>query len=189
MSKTTWSTLVLGAAVYALPSEAIAQDVLRAELDDTRAHIGAVLGGGPSHSDTATGEAWGSLLFAFKGGLFFDRFELGLEFAPATYVTSFRPNITSVHMDLYGGYHIPLYKSISWPLRVGLGFTTPTYRGDAGDTLLALRADLIGVSVLLADKFLLDVYAPSWRVNIDADRGAAFFSYIFGVGFAYAPKI
>lgn len=189
MSKTTWSTLILGAAAYVFPSTAHAQDLLRGELDDTRAHIGALLGGGPSHTDNSNGDAVGSLLFALKGGLFFDRFELGLEFAPATYVMSFRPDIPSVHMNLYGGYHIPVYKSISWPLRVGLGFTTPTFRGDAGDTLLALRADLIGVSVLLADKFLLDVHVPSWRVNIDAERGGAFFSYIFGVGFAYAPKI
>lgn len=181
--------LILGAAVGAVPTTALGQDVLRGELDDTRAHIGALLGGGPTHSDNANGGAVGSLLFAIKGGLFFDRFELGLELAPATYVLSFRPDTPSIHMNLYAGYHIPVYKSISWPLRVGLGFTTPTFRGVAGDTALALRADLIGVSVLLSDKFLLDVHLPSWRVNIDTDRGGALFSYIFGLGFAYAPKI
>ncbi len=164
-------------------------DLLEGELEGLRAHMGIIFGGGPTHDDDASGEAIGSLLFALKGGVFIDRIELGLEFAPATFVLSFDPDLPSVHLNAYGGYHIPVYKSISWPLRAGIGFTTPTFRGDAGQTVLAVRADLIGVSVLLADQFLLDVYLPSWRVNIDPESNTALFTYIFGIGGAWAPKI
>ena len=162
-------------------------DLLEDELEGMRPHIGAIFGGGPTHSDRSDGEAVGSLLFAIKGGLFIDRLELRLEFAPATFVLNFNPDLPSVSLNGNVGYHIPLYKSISWPLRVGIGFVTPTFDGQAGDTELALRADLIGVSVLLDDQFLLDVHAPSWRIIVDTDGGGALFTYVFGLGFAWAP--
>ena len=165
------------------------EGILDRELEGMRAHVGIIFGGGPAHLDDPADQVVGNLLFSFKGGLLLDRAEFGLEFAPATYVTSFNPDFPSVHLIAYGGYHIPVYKSISWPLRLGIGFTTPTFRGEAGDTVLALRADLIGVSALLADQVLLDVHLPSWRINIDPDRSAAFFSYILGVGVAWTPKL
>ncbi len=164
-------------------------DMLDSELEGTRILLGAIFGGGPTHPDDPADVVRGSLLFALKGGILLDRFELGLEFAPATFVLNFNPDLPSVHLNAYAGYHIPLYESISWPLRLGFGFTTPTFDGEAGDTLIALRADLIGVSVLLDDQFLLDAHAPSWRINIDPEGGGALFSYIFGVGFAWTPKI
>lgn len=164
-------------------------DMLGDELDGMRAHMGIIFGGGPSHLDDPADQVQGSLLFALKGGIFVDRFEIGLEFAPATYVINFNPDLPSVHLNAYGGYHIPVYKSISWPLRLGIGFTTPTFDGEAGDTLVAVRADLIGVSALLADQFLIDVHLPSWRINIDPEGNGALFSYIFGVGASWAPKI
>lgn len=164
-------------------------DLLDGELEGLRAHMGIIFGGGPSHLDDPPDIVQGSLLFALKGGILIDRFEVGLEFAPATYVISFNPDLPSVHLNAYGGYHIPLYKSISWPLRLGIGFTTPTFNGEAGDTLLALRADLIGVSVLLADQFLLDVHLPSWRINVDTQNDGALFSYIFAIGASWAPKL
>lgn len=163
--------------------------MLADELEGLRAHVGIIFGGGPSHPDDPADVVRGSLLFALKGGLFIDRFEIGLEFAPATYVINFNPDLPSVHLNAYGGYHIPLYKSISWPLRLGIGFTTPTFDGEAGDTLLALRVDLIGVSVLLADQFLLDVHLPTWRINIDTNKDNALFGYIFALGASWTPKL
>lgn len=164
-------------------------DMMADELEGLRAHMGIIFGGGPSHLDDPADFVQGSLLFALKGGILIDRFEIGLEFAPATYVISFRPDVPSVHLNAYAGYHIPLYQSISWPLRLGIGFTTPTFDGEALDTLLALRADLIGVSVLLADQFLLDVHLPSWRINVDTQNDGALFSYIFAIGASWAPKL
>ncbi len=164
-------------------------DMLADELEGMRAHLGIIFGGGPSHLDDPADFVEGSLLFALKGGILIDRFEVGLEFAPATYVITFNPDLPSVHLNAYAGYHIPLYKSVSWPLRLGIGFTTPTFDGEAGDTLLALRADLIGVSVLLADQFLLDVHLPSWRINVDTQNDGALFSYIFAIGASWAPKL
>jgi hypothetical protein len=163
--------------------------VLEDELEGMRPHVGVIFGGGPTHSDRSDGDSVGSLLFAIKGGLFIDRLELSLEFAPATFVLNFNPDLPSVGLNANVGYHIPLYKSISWPLRVGIGFVTPTFDGQAGDTELALRADLIGVSVLLDDQFLLDVHVPSWRIIVDTDGGGALFTYVFGVGFSWAPEI
>lgn len=161
--------------------------MLDSELDDVRVHLGLMLGGGPTHSDNANGDAIGSLLFALKGGVFFDRVELGLEFAPATFVVAFNPDLPSVELNGYAGYHIPLYKSISWPLRLGVGFTTVTFDGNVLDSLFEVRADLIGASILL-EPFLIDIYLPSWRINTDFENGASF-TYIFGVGGAWAPKI
>lgn len=166
-------------------------DLLDGELEGLRAHMGIIFGGGPSHPDDPADLVRGSLLFSLKGGILIDRAELGLEFAPATYVINFDPDLPSVHLIAYGGYHIPVFKSISWPLRLGIGLTQPTFRGETRglDALLALRADLIGVSVLLADQFLIDAHLPSWRINIDPDPGAAIFSYIFGVGASWTPKL
>lgn len=166
-------------------------DLLDGELEGMRAHMGIIFGGGPTHLDDPADIVRGSLLFSLKGGILLDRVELGLEFAPATYVINFDPDLPSVHLIGYGGYHIPVFKSISWPLRLGIGLTQPTFRGETRglDALLALRADLIGISVLLADQFLIDAHLPSWRINVDPDPGAAIFSYIFGVGASWTPKL
>jgi hypothetical protein len=166
-------------------------DLLDGELEGLRAHMGIIFGGGPSHLDDPADIVQGSLLFSLKGGILIDRIELGLEFAPATYVINFDPDLPSVHLIGYGGYHIPVFKSISWPLRLGIGLTQPTFRGETRglDALLALRADLIGVSVLLADQFLIDAHLPSWRINVDPNAPGALFSYIFGVGASWTPKL
>lgn len=162
-------------------------DMLDSEFGDMRVHLGLMFGGGPTHTDRANGDAIGSLLFALKGGILIDRVELGIEFAPATFVIAFNPDLPSVELNGYGGYHIPVYKSISWPLRLGIGFTTVTFDNNVLDTLFEVRADLIGASVLL-DPFLIDIYLPSWRINTDFEDGATF-TYIFGIGGAWAPEI
>jgi MYXO-CTERM domain-containing protein len=158
------------------------------ELEGIRPHIGLMLGGGPSHTDDLDGPVVGSLLFAIKGGVFFDRVELGLEFAPATFVVEFDDfqNLTTVELNAYVGYHIPVAGPVSWPLRFGVGFTHFAPAGGASDDIfLEGRADLVGLSVLL-DPVLLDFYVPSFRVNSDLDR-SHFFTYVFGVGAAVLP--
>jgi hypothetical protein len=161
--------------------------LLESELEGIRPHIGLIFGGGPSHTDETRFPTVGSLLFALKGGVLIDRLEVGLEFSPATFVLSFDPDFPSVQLNGYGGYHIPIYEAFSWPLRLGVGFTTPTFRGEAGDTVFEARADLVGLSVFI-DPMLLDIYLPSFRVNTDFEDGALF-TYIFGVGAAWAPEI
>ncbi len=170
-------------------------DVLDGDLEGLRLNVGMLLGGGPSHPDDPVDFVRGSLLWSLHGGVMLDRAEFGLEFAPATYVPIFDPDAPSVHLIGYGGYHIPVWKTISWPLRLGIGLTQVTFRGETvGDPLLALRADLIGISALLFDQLLVDVHLPSWRINIDPNNNAvgtstAFFSYIFGVGISWVPKL
>ncbi len=158
------------------------------ELEGVRPHIGLMLGGGPSHTDNTDAAVVGSLLFAIKGGVFFDRVELGLEFAPASFVVQFNDfqDLTTVELNAYAGYHIPVAGPVSWPLRFGVGFTHFAPAGGASDDIfLEGRADLIGISVLI-DPVLLDFYVPSFRVNSDLDRNH-FFTYVFGVGAAVLP--
>ncbi|NUO52885.1 MAG: hypothetical protein HOV80_28910 [Polyangiaceae bacterium] len=158
------------------------------ELEGVRPHIGLMLGGGPSHTDNTDGPVVGSLLFAIKGGVFIDRVELGLEFAPASFVVQFNDfqDLTTVELNAYAGYHIPVAGPVSWPLRIGVGFTHFAPAGGASDDIfLEGRADLVGLS-LHFDPVLLDFYLPSFRVNSDLDR-SHFFTYVFGVGAAVLP--
>jgi hypothetical protein len=145
-----------------------------------------MLGGGPTHADNTSGVVVGSLLFAIKGGVFVDRAELGLEFAPASFVISFGPDYPTVEMNAYAGYHIPVAGPVSWPLRFGVGFThlAPS-GGRTEDIFLEGRADLVGLS-LHFDPVLVDFYLPSFRVNTDVDRIHTF-TYVFGVGASVLP--
>jgi len=58
--------------------------MLADELEGLRAHVGIICGCGPSHLDDPADVVRGSSLFALKGGLLIDRFEIGLEFAPSS---------------------------------------------------------------------------------------------------------
>ncbi len=155
--------------------------------DGLRGHLGLMLGGGPTHTEITTRGTEGSLLFSLKGGVLIDRAELGLEFSPASFVLAFGPDIPMVQMNAYFGYHIEVVEPVSWPLRFGVGFShfAPA-GGRSDDVTLEGRLDLLGVSVLL-DPILLDVYAPSFRVNSNLDDGH-FFTYVFGVGASWLPN-
>jgi hypothetical protein len=156
------------------------------ELEGVRPHIGLMLGGGPTHGANDSGIVFGSLLFALKGGVFIDRAEIGLEFAPASFVTSFDPDVPLVELNAYFGYHIPVAGPVSWPLRAGIGFSHAAPAGGlADDILLEARADLIGISILV-DPVLIDLFLPSFRANTDTD-GVDAFTYVFGVGAAWLP--
>jgi hypothetical protein len=156
-------------------------------LEGTRAHLGVMLGGGPTHTDRTFLGVEGSLLFSIKGGVLLDRSELGLEFSPASFVLAFDPDVPLVQLNAYVGYHIPLAGPVSWPMRFGAGFShfAPA-SGRSDDITLEGRADLVGASILV-DPILIDIFLPSFRVNTDLSR-AHFFTYVFGAGASWLPN-
>lgn len=155
----------------------------REGFDGVHPHGGLMLGGGPTVGIGFGGSATvGGFLFALKGGVLIDRIELGLEFSPVTFLpytgTGAQPVL---QMNAYGGYHIPVYGPISWPLRAGIGFAAVNLPSAA----LEARFDLIGISALFGP-VLLDVYLPTFRVLSDFDNGTAL-HFTFGIGGAVLP--
>lgn len=130
---------------------------------------GALLGGpaiaagsGSGLRGSGFGSAFGSILFALRGGVIIDRHELTLEVSPMTF--AFGGNLVpAFQVNGAYGYLIPLSTSgspaIYWPLRLGIGLLTdlPTPRW-----AVQARADFLGIA-LRFDQFLLDLHLPSVR--------------------------
>jgi hypothetical protein len=136
-----------------------------------------VLEGGPYIVVDPGSGSTGSFLFALKGGILIDRIELGLELSPATWLPiADLPDAPAFQFNVYGGYHIPLWKGLSYPLRGGIGMGVNTQGGPA---FAEFRVDVVGVSALVGPA-LLELNLPSFRLISDFDTGTAVALY-FGV--------
>lgn len=119
-----------------------------------------------------------------KGGILIDRAELTLEFSPVTALPSTGFGAEPVlQFNLNGGYHIPLYGPISWPLRAGIGMAAVNLGNY--DALFEGRFDLVGLSAMVGP-VLLDLYAPSLRIFTEFSDGAVV-HLSFGIGGSVLP--
>ncbi len=115
------------------------------------------------------------ILFALRAGLMLERMEILLEYAPGTFKPMLNsdeqraPNAEFLDKDesMYSflasvGYHIPVTKSVYWPLRLGAGVASS--RND-----MMARIDLLNISVK-TKYVLLDFSFPSIRYMSDFDE-------------------
>jgi hypothetical protein len=122
------------------------------------------------------------LRFAFKTGIFLGRTELGVEAAPFSQLYALGPTLNA---QAYAGYHVPLSKELSWPMRAGLGFTLWI-----GIPLPQARVDVLGLS-MQSGRWLIDLQLPSLRLDRIPAKGHEKANYwpsmVFSAGFAFAP--
>jgi hypothetical protein len=153
-------------------------------LDGLRPSFGVVVIGGPNiylpsredKSYGATTSVNGSFLFALKGALLVDRFELGLEVSPVTWM----PNADVLddpwlQATLNGGYHIRLAGAVNYVLRGGVGVAVPVRDGT---TYFVGRADVVALSALVGP-VMVELDAPSFRAVTNFKR--AFLDPFFGI--------
>ena len=129
-----------------------------------------------SGQSTPVGAAF---LFAFRGGLLFDRTELALEISPATWLIDTRGSgVFQVNVTIGEYYHIA--GDFYWPLRGGLGVAAGNLGGRA---LFLQRFDPIGVAYNWSH-FVWEVNAPSFRHGTDFDFGSVF-NFVFNIQATY----
>jgi hypothetical protein len=146
---------------------------------------GITLGGGPTvASGLGLGTTTqGGFLFGLKGGILYDRVEVGAEISPVTFLplASVSGSKPVLQVNVYAGYHIKLAGPVSWPLRGGIGLEGVNTNDQV---FFQGRADLVGISALLGP-VLLDLHAPSFRLFVN-DSGAVL-HFMFGIGGAILP--
>jgi hypothetical protein len=135
---------------------------------------------GLDYASGATTGAFGSFLFAFRGGVMFDRTALELEISPMTWVPVLNAGTTTLNVNLSVGTYNQLADGVYWPTRFGLGLQ---HIGAASETLFQTRLDLIGVAFNIGH-VLVDFYAPSFRFTTEFDQLGTF-NWLFGAGGAY----
>ncbi len=128
-------------------------------------------------------ESFTGYSFALQAGVFLNRAQLMLEWAPGTFQPLLKKE--SPHVDagesfysLVGsfGYYIPMTGIVSWPIRIGAGV------GSERNDLIA-RLDLINVAIKL-DNVLIEASLPSIRYMSDFDTYHRW-TGLFGVSASY----
>lgn len=135
-------------------------------MEGIRLRLGGAFLGGPNIWVPEGGETVvvGQFLFGIAGGILVDRFDLGLEISPLTWM----PDTNVIDNPLFqtnlnAGYHIPLAGALNWVLRGGVGMAIGIHGGPAN---FVGRADLIALSALVGP-VLVEVDAPSFRAVTD----------------------
>lgn len=131
-----------------------------------RPELGVAILGGPNIYVPDGGDTIvvGTFWFAIKGNLLVDRFDLGLEISPLTWMPDTQVLDNPVFQtNLNAGYHIPLAGPLNWVLRGGVGMAVGIH---GGPTNFVGRADLVALSAL-AGPLMIEIDAPSFRAVTD----------------------
>ncbi|HEY1958148.1 MAG TPA: hypothetical protein VGH28_21155 [Polyangiaceae bacterium] len=134
---------------------------------------GGFLTGGYTASE---GSLWGTgtdgaFLFALRGGVIIDgRHEIALALAPFTYAWDlYAERGPEFEVNASYAYLIPLVErpraSLSWPLRLGLGFVAGGNDLSGGDVFFETRADVIGLALSIGH-LTIEAHAPSFRYAV-----------------------
>lgn len=134
-------------------------------IDGTHGFVGVGLGPGASGFWTYKQKviAKPEFLFALRGGLLFDRAEIGIELAPVTWVPDFEGKPILSFLVSVGGLPA-LGEHVFWPLRFGLGLAGVNTPNDA--VLMQGRVDLIGLAYQYGH-LLFELDLPSTRFASD----------------------
>ncbi len=184
---TTTETPTVAPSASATPSE----QQTSGDFEGVSGFGGLGLGYGPTlhayrfggRGDLDGPESFTGYSFALQAGVFLNRAQLMLEWAPGTFQPLLKKE--SPHVDagesfysLVGsvGYYIPMTGIVSWPMRIGAGV------GSERNDLIA-RLDLISVAVKL-DSVLIEASLPSIRYMSDFDTYHRW-TGLFGVSASY----
>jgi hypothetical protein len=126
--------------------------------------FGALFGGGPDIISLNPNPAYldGAFIGALRAGMLAGRFELQLEFSPATYLASLRGRTRLSLVGSVGGF-ARVGGPVSWPLRVGAGFAVSPWTGEA---LFQTRLDLLSLAFRV-NHLLFEFNFPTYRFMTD----------------------
>lgn len=142
-------------------------------LEGTHGYVGTSVGaGGGVAFNSAGAEGGGAFHFNLRAGVLLGRLQLEIELSPVTQVFFGATTLPVFQGNLAVGYLIPLSKTVSWPLRVGVGGGFYLASG-ATRGAFAVRGDLIGVEVRLHDlpNLAIEATLPSFRYYTDFTTG------------------
>jgi hypothetical protein len=138
---------------------------------------------------------WASFFFAFKAGVLFNRAELSMELAPASWIWDFEPLRNTSHYETYDyegnlnslsflvniGGLVRLADNVYWPFRFGLGLSA--HELPLTSVYMQGRLDLIGL-VYHYGHFMVELNLPSIRFHSEF-RTIGIWGWLFTLTFSY----